>query len=130
MFSPPQGVELGENLPMDLIPPELFGQLLANGAAAREEPAADPMPVLKWFNPCGAATWLITELDPHDQDSAYGLCDLCMGAPELGYVSVRELAAIGLLGGAVGIARDLHWRPDKPLSAYARLARAAGRILS
>ncbi|WP_431313082.1 DUF2958 domain-containing protein [Variovorax guangxiensis] len=26
--------------------------------------------------------------------------------------------------------RDLHWRADKPLSAYVRLARALGRVVS
>ena len=115
---------------MDLITAELRECLLANGRAARDNPDFDPMPVLKWFNPCGAATWLITELDPDDPDHAYGLCDLGMGFPELGHVSVSELQSIRLLGGALGIERDLHWRPDKPLSDYARQARAAGRILT
>lgn len=114
---------------MNLITPELRQQLLANGEAARDNPHFDPHPVVKWFSPCGAATWLITELDPGDEDSAYGLCDLGMGSPELGHVSVRELTSIRLMRGALGIERDLHWKADKPLSAYARLARLAGRIV-
>jgi hypothetical protein len=32
--------------------------------------------------------------------------------------------------GTLGIERDLHWRADKPLSAYLRMARSAGRIVS
>lgn len=115
---------------MDLITPELRERLLANGRAARGNPQADPFPVVKWFNPCGIATWLITELHPDNEDLAYGLCDLGMGSPELGHVSVSTLQSIRLMGGALGIERDLYWRPDKPLSAYARLARAAGRILT
>lgn len=115
---------------MDLITPELHEVLLANGRAAYDNPRLDPFPVVKWFNPCGAATWLITELHPDDEDLAYGLCDLGMGMPELGQVSVRELASIRLMDGALGIERDPHWRPDKTLSAYARLAQAAGRILT
>lgn len=115
---------------MDLITPELRILLLANGHTARDNSHLDPWPVLKWFNPCGAATWLITELDPDDEDIAYGLADLGLGSPEIGHLSVRELASIRLMGGALGIERDLSWRADKPLSAYARLARAAGRILS
>lgn len=114
---------------MDLITPDLRAQLLANARDAHENPHFDPLPVVKWFNPCGAATWLITELDPHGEDLAYGLCDLGLGSPELGYVSVSALQSIRLLGGTLGIERDLHWRPDKPLSVYAHLARAAGRIL-
>lgn len=115
---------------MDLITPDLRIQLLTNGNAARENPDFDPWPVLKWFNPCGAATWLITELDPDNEDLAFGLADLGMGCPEVGHVSVRELASIRLMHGALGIERELHWRPDKPLSAYVRLALAAGRILT
>lgn len=115
---------------MDLITPELRECLLANGRAARDNPDFDPFPVLKWFNPCGAATWLITELDPNNEDLAYGLAHLGMGCPEVGHVSVRELASIRLMRGALGIERDLHWRPDRPLSVYARLAMAAGRIVT
>ena len=115
---------------MDLITPEWRILLLANGHTARDTPHFDPQPLLKWFNPCGAATWLITELDPDDEDLAWGLCDLGLGSPETGHVSVRELSSIRLMRGALGIERDLHWRADKPLSAYVRLARAAGHIVS
>lgn len=115
---------------MNLITPELRILLLANGHTARDNPHFDPWPVLKWFNPCGSATWLITELDPDDEDLAYGLADLGLGSPETGHVSVRELSSIRLMRGALSIERDLHWRADKPLSAYLRLARSAGRIVS
>ncbi|MET3916880.1 hypothetical protein ABID97_003662 [Variovorax sp. OAS795] len=114
---------------MDLITTELRQQLLANGEASRANPHFDPHPVVKWFSPCGAATWLITELDPNDEDTAYGLGDLGMGSPELGHVSVRELTSIRLMRGMLGIERDLHWKANKPLSTYARLARLAGRIV-
>jgi hypothetical protein len=36
----------------------------------------DLWPVVKLFNPCGAATWLLTELDTDDLTVAWGLCDL------------------------------------------------------
>jgi hypothetical protein len=117
---------------MELITPELRQLLLANGQASRDNPHFDPHPVVKWFNPCGAATWLISELDPDDEDTAYGLADLGpgLGYPELGHVSVRELTSIRLMRGALGIERDMYWKADKPLSEYARLARLAGRIVS
>jgi hypothetical protein len=44
-------------------------------------------------------------------------------------VSVHELMSIRLMRGTLGIERDLHWKANKPLSAYARLARLAGRIV-
>ncbi|MET3465075.1 DUF2958 domain-containing protein [Variovorax atrisoli] len=114
---------------MDLITPDLRILLLANGRSARDNPNLDPWPLLKWFSPCGTAKWLITELDPGDEDLAYGLCDLGLGTPEIGVVSVRELYSIRLMGGALGIERDLHWKANRPLSEYARLARLAGRIV-
>jgi hypothetical protein len=106
-------------------------QLLANGR--RQQPLRgtageiDFHPVVKLFNPCGAATWLLTELDPDDPDIAFGLCDLGMGFPELGSVRLSELAAVkGPLG--LGIERDRHFAADKTLSAYAEEAYRLGSI--
>jgi hypothetical protein len=44
-------------------------------------------PVVKIFTPDGNATRLLTELDPIGEHLAFGLCDLGLGEPELGYVS-------------------------------------------
>uniref|UniRef100_A0A9E8A3J5 DUF2958 domain-containing protein n=1 Tax=Bosea sp. NBC_00436 TaxID=2969620 RepID=A0A9E8A3J5_9HYPH len=75
------------------------------------------------------ATWFLTELDPDDPGIAFGLCDLGLGAPELGYVALAELASIrGRF--RLPIERDVRFRPDKPLSAYAAAARAHGRIMT
>jgi hypothetical protein len=67
-------------------------QLLDNGrrqAAVKGTPAEiDFFPVVKLFDPCGAGTWLLTEIDPDDEDVAWGLCDLGMGFPEFGTVSL------------------------------------------
>ena len=56
-------------------------------------------------------------------------CATWAWAPELGHVSVRELAFIRLMGGALRIEHDLYWKATKPLSEYARMARLAGRIV-
>jgi len=108
---------------MRLIPDDLRARLLANGAN-RE---VDHVPVLKLFDPTGAATWLITEMDPEEPDLLFGLCDLGMGFPELGSVSLAELESVkGRLG--LGIERDLDFVGRFPLSAYAEAARIAGHI--
>jgi hypothetical protein len=83
-------------------------------------------PVVKLFNPCGAATWLISELD-EDGDTAFGLCDLGHGSAELGYVSLEELASVKLTLGLY-IERDMHFTAKKSLSEYAADARRLGRI--
>jgi hypothetical protein len=85
--------------------------------------------VVKLFTPVGNATWLLTEIDPDDTDHAFGLCDLGLGCPELGYVSLAELASVrGRLGPLVE--RDQYFEADKPLSAYAAEARAHGGIVT
>ncbi|PZP58053.1 DUF2958 domain-containing protein [Pseudoxanthomonas winnipegensis] len=102
--------------------------LLANGRESLQNSDFDPAPVVKLFTPDAGATWLLTEIDPDDHDHAFGLCDLGLGMPELGWVSLRELATVrGRLG--LPIERDLHFRGEKRLSAYAREARHAGRIV-
>jgi hypothetical protein len=99
------------------------GEALANG-----QTPPDHMPVVKLFNPCGGATWLFTELDPEDGDSAFGLCDLGFGEPELGYASIAALASTRV-GMGLGIERDIHWKATKTLSQYANEARKNGEII-
>ena len=103
-------------------------QLLANGQAHAEGQDIDPPPVVKLFTPDAQATWLLTELDPEDGDTAFGLCDLGLGMPELGSVRLSELSTIrGPLG--LPVERDLHFIPRRTLSEYAALARDNGSIL-
>jgi hypothetical protein len=116
---------------MKLLTKSIRETLLANGEAQAPvrgtEAEIDFMPVVKLFNPCGAATWLLTELDPDDPDIAFGLCDLGMGCAELGSVSLSELESVrGPFG--LGIERDRDWTPKKTLSGYAREAWSLGRI--
>ena len=68
-----------------------FDQLLANALAGN----VDHSLVVKLFTPGGPATWLISELDPDDPDRLFSLCDLGLGSPELGYVSLAELTTLG-----------------------------------
>ena len=101
--------------------------MLANGRRQADDEAFDPWPVVKLFTPDAGATWLLAELDPGDPDIAFGLCDLGLGTPELGSVRISEIAAVrGGLG--LPVERDLHFRPDRSLGAYADVARSAGRI--
>ncbi len=84
-------------------------------------------PVLKVFNPTGSATWLFTEL--HTDGRLFGLCDLGMGEPELGYVDLTELTQVrGQFG--LRMERDLHFSPNKTLIEYASEAQSARRIVA
>jgi hypothetical protein len=112
---------------MQLITDEQAIQLLLNGAISARGIDHDPPPVVKLFTPDAGATWLLTELDPEQPDVAFGLIDLGLGTPELGYVCLSEIAAVrGTLG--LPVERDLYFQADKPLSAYAELASRLGHI--
>ena len=115
---------------MQLLTQDLRDTLLANFRQQQSrrgtESECDFLPVVKLFTPDAAATWLLTELD-EDGDTAFGLCDLGCGFPELGYVSLAELATVrGRLG--LPVERDRAFFPAKTLSAYAEEAMRLGHI--
>lgn len=64
--------------------------------------------VVKYFNPCGAATWLITEGEEQENGDWYffGYCNLGYGY-EWGYVMLSELESVTLPFG-LRIERDLY----------------------
>ena len=105
---------------MKLLTKALHEKLRANSMRQTEDWNFDPKPVVRLFHPMGAATWLLTDID-EDGDRAFGLCDLGLGFPEIGYVSLAEL---------VGVERDLHWTATKTISEYATDAREAQRIVT
>jgi hypothetical protein len=110
-----------------LITDEQREQLLANGRVHAAGSEIDPRPVVKLFTPDAHATWLLTELDPQDGDTAFGLCDLGLGMPELRSIRLSDLESIsGPLNRPVE--RDLYFVAQRPLSEYARLARENGSI--
>ncbi len=117
---------------MKLLSRSIRERLISNGALViqygeerrRED---DFLPVVKLFTPDANCTWLLTELNPNDEDIAFGLCDLGMGNPELGSVRISELESVrGRLG--LPVERDLHFCASKTLSAYAAEARLTGAI--
>lgn len=72
---------------------------------------ADPMAIVKFFNPCGIGTWWAVEFDP-ESGIFFGKADL--GFPELGSFSLEELQGYkGVFG--LGIERDNHFTA-RPLS--------------
>ena len=108
---------------MKLLTKQQEVSLRRNYALNAQDPenGIDFKPVVKIFG--GSATWLLTELD--EDDRIFGLCDLGMGFPELGYVLLAELESHR---GFPLIERDLHFAADKTLSEYAKDAREHCRI--
>ncbi len=116
---------------MKLLTKEQRERLLKNGRQQQKvkgtEAEKDFWPVVKLFYPAGAATWLLTELDPADNDVAWGLCDLGMGFPEFGTVRISELEEFKGRAG-LRIERDLYFEARAPISRYIDAATEAGHI--
>ena len=106
---------------MLLLTQDQRARLIANGKSRD-----DHAPVVKFFSPVGAATWLFSELD-EDGNTLFGLCDLGFGCPEMGSASLAEIAAVTLPFG-LAIERDLCFEGRFPLTIYADAARKIGGI--
>lgn len=106
-----------------LIPAELREKMIENARDALKDRGEDHPPVVKLFSIAGSATWLLSELNPIEPDIAFGLCDLGMGFPELGYVSLKELENIQhpFLPLPL-IVRDEHFDADYLMSVYMEAA--------
>jgi hypothetical protein len=113
---------------MNLLTKAQTDQLIQNGKATHGGVLAiDFHPVAKLFQPDGAATWLLTELMPDDPDLAFGLCDLGVGYPELGYVRLSELDQCrGKTG--LPVERDRHFKAECPVSQYLAEAQTAQHV--
>lgn len=77
----------------DLIPEDLMLKMMESHREMAKGSVDDHYPVVKLFCIASNAKWLLSEIDPTDKDLAFGLCDLGMGFPELGYVSLEEIAS-------------------------------------
>jgi|TARA_R100000315_G_scaffold62508_1_gene44619 hypothetical protein len=105
---------------MKLLTKELEKQLDKNAQLPEEERKV----VVKFFTPDAGATWWISERDPTDPDRLFGLCDLGLGFPELGYVSLNELRQLrGPLN--LPIERDMYWDQNQLLGELADKMRNA-----
>jgi hypothetical protein len=86
------------------------------------EPSSSHKPVVKLFDCMGPATWLISECD--ENGMAFGLCDLGLGTPELGYVYIPEL--IEALGRR--LEKDRYFEAKMSMPEYAKKARSEQKI--
>ncbi len=108
---------------MILLTDDLRNRLLANG----RQRDIDHVPVVKFFNPVGAGTWLITEMEA-DDGTLFGLADLGFECPELGSCSLAKLTSVRLPFG-LGTERDILLQATVPISVCAEAVRRAGHIV-
>jgi hypothetical protein len=85
---------------------EEFELLFKDYPLYSQESESDPIVICKLFDPCGSATWFLTEYDEKEKIAfsyVQGLCE-----DEFGYTSLIELESIkGPLG--IGIEQDLYF---------------------
>jgi len=118
---------------MKIFTAEIMKKLIKNNKSTADalnsgtdEPEFNP--VVKVFNPYGAATWMFTEYD-EVVEMFFGLCDLGFGSPELGYVSMEDMTTmIKTPFGPMPLERDAYWTADGTIGEYAAKASIEGRI--
>ena len=85
------------------------------------------VPVVKFFG--GPYTALFTEL-ADDGDTLFGLMDLGVGFPELGYASLKEIASVKVPPFGLGLERDMYFKTNKSLEEYWVVSRNNGRLVA
>ena len=96
---------------MNLITKEIEAKLKENPLYSHDGEGLDAKVVVKYFNPIGAGTWLITEGEQEEDGDwmLYGYCHIFEW--EWGYVRLSELEEIKLPFGMT-IERDLYLESD------------------
>jgi hypothetical protein len=74
-----------------------------------QENESDPLVVAKLFDPCGSASWFLTEYDPVEK-IAFGYV-VGLQEDEFGYISLTEMESIERCG--IGIEQDLYFQQKR-----------------
>lgn len=91
---------------MQLLTEEIISKFKAHPFHSQEEKGFEAQVLVKYFNPMGAGTWLITEAEREGDDwRLFGYCHLFEW--EWGYVMLSDLQEIRLPFGLT-IERDLY----------------------
>lgn len=106
---------------------EQYKRLIENGSIANMD--KDNAPVVMLTLPFTSCVWLLSELDPDNPDIAFGLCDLGMGFPELGSVSISEIQSVKHPVFKTGVFNNTEFKANYPMSAYAAAARDQQQIV-
>jgi len=104
---------------------EDYDRLLANGkeqeALSERDEWKDHVPVVLLSLRETGCRWLLTEVSPDDPEIVFGLCDLGLGFPEQGSVSLTELEDLRNPFGQK-VEREQSFRTDRSLGYFTDLA--------
>ena len=89
---------------------EEFEALFKDYPLYSQEHEEDPLVIAKLFDPCGSATWFLTEYDPVEKIAFSWVQGL--QEDEFGYISLTEIESVkGPLG--IGIEQDLYFKQKR-----------------
>ena len=93
---------------MKLITKEIEHKFETHPIYSQDGKGLDAEVIVKFFNPYGVGTWLITEAERDGDDwNMFGYCELGQDW-EWGYVSFKELANLKIPPFGLGIERDMY----------------------
>lgn len=97
---------------MKLMTKEIEKELLKHPLYSQDGLGLEAKVIVKYFNPCGSGTWLITEGEKQDNGDwlLFGYCHIYEW--EWGYVALSELESIKIKPFGLKIERDLYIRND------------------
>lgn len=97
---------------MKLISREIEKELLKHPLYSQDGLGMEAKVIVKYFNPCGSGTWLITEGEKQDDGDwlLFGYCHI--NEWEWGYVALSELESVKIKPFGLKIERDLHIGKD------------------
>ena len=91
---------------MKLLTEEIISKFEAHPIGSQDGKGLDAEVLVKYFNPCGSGTWLITEAEREGDDwRLYGYCHIFEW--EWGYLMLSELESLRLPFG-LRVERDLY----------------------
>ena len=91
---------------MKLLTKEIISKFESHPIGSQDGKGLEAEVLVKYFNPCGAGTWLITEAEREGDDwRLFGYC--CIYEWEWGYLMLSELASLRLPFGFT-IERDIY----------------------
>lgn len=92
---------------MELLTEEIIRKFKAHPICSQEGKGLDAEVLVKYFNPCGAGTWLVTEAE-EQPDGDWHLFAYChLWEWEWGFLNLSDLQQI-ILPGGLRIKRDLY----------------------
>lgn len=86
-----------------------------------EQESENQIPIVRLHIPGKEAYWLFSCIISDTEQMAYGIFEIGLGNPELGYFDLNEIAELKFKGG-LELENDLQFKGERSLMKYAEIA--------